>query len=119
MLDTDYWLPITVYHYLWLKQHHVISSDDKNLVEALKRDDRSAIDTIFLKYHALLCRISFRIVNDADEAKDVVQEVLIKLWRNRRALTIDYSLEAYLKRPVVNTSLNRIESKKRFTTLDP
>ena len=96
----------------------MIPADEKNLIEALRRDDRSAIDTIFLKYHTLLCRISFRIVNETDEAKDVVQDVFIKLWRNRRELRIDYSLEAYLKRAVVNTSLNRIESKKRFTTLD-
>jgi RNA polymerase sigma-70 factor, ECF subfamily len=97
----------------------VVSADERNLIAALRRDDRSAIDTIFLTYHARLCRISFRIVGDADEAKDVVQEVFIKLWRNRNELNIDYSLEAYLKRAVINTSLNRIESKKRFTSLDP
>jgi RNA polymerase sigma-70 factor, ECF subfamily len=97
----------------------VISTDERNLLEALRRNDRSAIDTIFKRHHAALCRISFRITNDADEAKDVVQEVFIKLWRNRTELSIDYSLEAYLRRAVVNTSLNRIESKKRFTSLDP
>ena len=93
-------------------------SDEKNLIAQLKADDRSAINTIFLKYHGLLCRISLRIVSNPEEAKDVVQEVFIKLWRNRKELNIQYSLEAYLKRAVVNTSLNHIESKNRFTSLD-
>ena len=97
----------------------MISSDERNLIEALKQSDRSAINTIFLKYHSLLCRISFRIVNDAEEAKDVVQEVYIKLWRNRKEISISYSLEAYLKRAVINTSLNHVERKKKFTFLDP
>ena len=93
--------------------------DEKNLIALLKADDHSAINTIFLKYHVLLCRISLRIVSNPEEAKDVVQEVFIKLWRNRKELNIQYSLEAYLKRAVVNTSLNHIEGKKRFTSLDP
>jgi len=96
----------------------VTISDEKNLIAQLKADDRSAINTIFLKYHGLLCRISLRIVSNPEEAKDVVQEVFIKLWRNRKELNIQYSLEAYLKRAVVNTSLNHIESKNRFTSLD-
>ncbi len=94
------------------------TSDEKNLIALLKEDDRSAINTIFLKYHVLLCRISVRIVSDPEEAKDVVQEVFIKLWRNRKELNIQYSLEAYLKRAVVNTSLNHIESKNKFTSLN-
>jgi len=92
-------------------------ASDENLIPALKRDDRSAINTIFLKHHAMLCRISFRIINDPDEAKDIVQDVFIKLWQKRQELNIHYSLEAYLKKAVVNTSLNRIESKRKFVSL--
>lgn len=96
----------------------MIPSNDQNLIKSLQQNDRSAIDTIFLKYHSLLCRVSLRIVNDTEAAKDVVQEVFIKLWRNRKELSITVSLEAYLKRAVVNTSLNYIESKKKFTSID-
>lgn len=96
----------------------MIPSNDQNLIRLLQQNDRSAIDSIFLNYHSFLCRVSFRIVNDTEAAKDVVQEVFIKLWRNRKELDIRYSLEAYLKRAVVNTSLNYVESKKRFTPLD-
>jgi len=96
----------------------VIPSDERSLVAALKQNDRSAINSIFLKYHALLCRVSFHLVQDREDAKDVVQEVFIKLWRNRKEINISHSLEAYLKRAVVNTSLNHIESKKKFISLD-
>jgi RNA polymerase sigma-70 factor (ECF subfamily) len=96
----------------------VATIDEKQLIQALQGDGKSAMQSIFNRYHALLCRVSYRIVNDKDEAQDVVQEVFIKLWRNRKELTITYSLEAYLKRAVVNTSLNLVERKRKFKSLD-
>ena len=92
------------------------TQDEKILVAALKQSDRSAVDAIFLKYHALLCRVAFRILGDVEESKDVVQEVFIKLWQNRVELNIQFSLEAYLRRAVINTALNRLESKRRVST---
>lgn len=70
---------------------------------------------LFEAYHAQLCQVSYRIVQDPEEAKDVVQEVFIKLWKNRQALQLHTSLLAYLRRAVVNTSLNWLEKQKRFT----
>ncbi len=96
----------------------VISLEEKNLIDAVRKNDHSAVSAIFLNYHSILCRVSFRMVGDADEAKDVVQKVFIKLWKNRDQLNITISLEAYLKRAVVNTSLNHLESKKKFLSLD-
>jgi RNA polymerase sigma-70 factor, ECF subfamily len=96
----------------------VTTDEEANLIAALKLGDRLALGAIFRKYHSVLCRISFRILNDTDEAKDIAQQVFIKLWQNRNALSITYSLEAYLKKAALNASLNRIESKKRFEPLD-
>jgi len=93
----------------------VISPEEANLIAALKKSDRAVVREIFLRYHAVLCRVSFRIVNDKEEAKDVVQEVFIKVWQHRESLNIEFSLEAYLRRAVVNTSLNRMESRRKFT----
>lgn len=108
----------TLFPFFDSKEVLVIPLEEKNLILALKQNDRSAINTIFLKYHVVLCRISFRIINDEDEAKDAVQEVFIKLWQKRRDLTIDFSLEAYLKRAVINSSLNHLERMRRVTSLN-
>jgi len=96
----------------------LISGEEKQLIDALKRQDREALRVIFTRYHARLCRVSQRIVNDPDEAKDVVQDVFIKLWENSHRLHIEHSFEAYLRRAVVNTSLNHLERKSRQSPLD-
>lgn len=95
----------------------MISGEEKQLIDGLKRQDRGVLRVIFERYHAGLCRASHRIVNDPDEAKDVVQEVFIKLWENSHRVQIEHSLEAYLRRAVVNTSLNHLERKSRQSTV--
>jgi RNA polymerase sigma factor (sigma-70 family) len=92
----------------------VITADEKRLIFLLQQDNTAAVEEIFARYHAALCQVSYRMVQDQDEAKDIVQEVFFKLWKNRKNLTIQSSLFAYLKRAVVNTSLNSLEKQKRF-----
>ena len=96
----------------------MISENEKLLVTALQQDDQSAMKTIFQNYHAGLCRVSFKITGDSDTAKDVVQDVFLKLWQNRKSLNIQVSLEFYLKRAVVNTTLNVLERTKRKSSLE-
>jgi RNA polymerase sigma-70 factor (ECF subfamily) len=86
---------------------------EKYLLSLLKSDDKSALRTLFEAYHVSLCSISYRLIRDRDAAKDVVQEVFIKFWNNRQSIEITSSLTAYLKRSVINTSLNYLEKTQR------
>jgi RNA polymerase sigma-70 factor (ECF subfamily) len=89
--------------------------DEKHFAELLRKDDLSAIKYIFDAYHPALCLLAYRILKDTDQAKDVVQDVFIKLWGNKHNLEITGSLKAYLKKATVNTALNAVRSSKRFT----
>lgn len=83
---------------------------ENELIALLKINDQEALKRLFDLYHHSLCLLAIKIVRDKDQAKDIVQEVFIKLWKNRERLEITGSLLAYLKRATVNTSLNYIES---------
>jgi RNA polymerase sigma-70 factor, ECF subfamily len=65
-----------------------------------------------MHYHEKLCRVAYRVVRDADKSKDIVQDVFVKLWIKRESLQIHSSLEAYLKRAVVNSSINALQEVK-------
>ncbi len=91
----------------------MISQNEKEILALLKRDNPSGLKLLFEEYHGSLCLLAYRMVADRDIAKDVVQEVFIKLWGNRQKLDITYSLSAYLKRSVINTALNYLEKDKR------
>lgn len=95
------------------KEFDVIDRDEKELLVLIKNDDRSAIKILFEKYHSTLCRVAYRLLKDKDHAKDIVQEVFIKFWNNRTSIEINTSLAGYLKRSVINASLNHLEKEKR------
>jgi len=88
--------------------------NEKDLLELLRKDDPSAIKHIFDSYHPTLCMLAYRVLKDTDQAKDSVQDVFIRLWRNRQHLEITGSLAAYLKKATVNTALNVVKSRTRF-----
>lgn len=92
---------------------------ENDLIALLRHDDQKALKALFDQYHGPLCSLAYRMVQDRDQAKDIVQEVFIKLWKNRQRLEINDSLNAYLKRATINTSLNHIERVSRFTQQQP
>lgn len=57
------------------------------------------------------------MLRDSEKAKDVVQDVFLKVWNNRENLAVTNSLNAYLKRAVINATLNVIEKEKRRSFL--
>ena len=57
-----------------------------------------------------LYRFALRFLGNEDEAKDVVQEVLIKAWDRREDLAHYKSIEAWCMRLTRNMSLNKLKS---------
>ena len=53
-----------------------------------------------------------RFMQDLDEAKDIVQEIYIKLWRMRSELDKYNSVEALAMRMTRNLCLDKIKLKK-------
>jgi RNA polymerase sigma-70 factor (ECF subfamily) len=90
------------------------SDTDQHLLELLKTGDGRALERIFAQYHPSLCASAYRVVQNRDAARDVVQEVFIRLWHGRATLQITHSLQAYLHRSVVNGALRHLEKTQRI-----
>lgn len=58
----------------------------------------------------------YRVTPDEHLAQDLVQEVLYELWRKRDQLNISTSLRAYLKRAVLNRTLNHLRDNRKWST---
>jgi RNA polymerase sigma factor (sigma-70 family) len=63
-----------------------------------------------------LFRFAFRLLGSSEEAKDVVQEVFIKVWNGRENMTEIENMEAWCMRITKNLSLDRLRSKQRRAT---
>ncbi len=86
--------------------------DEKLLVTHLKSGDRHAFASIYEKYHRQIHMIAIKYLKDEALAKDIVQEIFIKLWTYRENLKEELSLKGFLIRSVHNLVLNTIRNKK-------
>lgn len=67
---------------------------------------------VFLEYFQPLCHLSSYYLEDQDEAKEVVQEVFVKLWEVKETLNQDSNIRNYLFTLVKNNSLNLLKRKQ-------
>lgn len=83
------------------------------IVEKIQSGDQRAFEKMFYAYYSKLCVFSNSHVKSLDVARDVVQEVFIKIWDNHEEFEIRHSLKGYLYQAVRNQSLNYIEKSKQ------
>jgi RNA polymerase sigma-70 factor (ECF subfamily) len=88
------------------------SSQDLNLFQAIRNNDRQAFEKVFRHSYRPLTAYAFRYVRDLPAAENIVQDVFLRLWQNRHELVITTSLEHYLFRAVRNHSLNHLDKAK-------
>ena len=82
--------------------------DDRRLLERLRRDDTTAFDEIFRTWYAPLVRMADAMVHSRAIAEELVQDVLLELWRRRAQLAPDGSPQAYLFQSTRNRALNHL-----------
>lgn len=82
---------------------------DSELMKRLRKGDRTAFKQIFNRYEKKLLFYTMAIVKSKGQAKDIVQETLIKLWMNRQKLDSNQSLSGYLHTIARNMSLNHLK----------
>lgn len=50
----------------------------------------------YVKYYAVIYRLAFKCLGNAQDAEDVMQEVYLRLWKNRDSLPEIENMQAYL-----------------------
>lgn len=90
----------------------------QELIEACKSGDRKAQFDIYRNYYKAMYNTSLRIVNDTAEAEDVIQEAFLDAFRRIGSYTGDGSFGSWLKRIVVNRSLDTLKKKREMLPID-
>lgn len=66
-----------------------------------------------------LYRLSLRLMNNSNDAEDVVQEVYLKIWNMQDKLDEILNIEAFMMTITRNLCLDKLKSKKnKFLTLN-
>ncbi|MCT4601448.1 MAG: RNA polymerase sigma-70 factor [Marinifilum sp.] len=70
-------------------------------------------ESVFKKNFTSLVTFAMTIVDSQEIAEDIVQEVFIKIWENKKNTTFHKTLKGYLFISVKNSCLNHLKREKR------
>ena len=83
------------------------------IIEKCKQNNRLAQMQLYNQYCNGMYIVANRFVKDAAEAEDVVQEAFIKAFAKLHQYKAEVTFGAWLKRIVVNKSIDYLKSKKQ------
>ncbi len=85
--------------------------DTKN-TQASHQETEQRFEAVFKAWFVRLVVYADRLVNDREDARELVQDVFLKVWDKRFELPLDDSLKAYLFRSVRNACFNFLQHKR-------
>ena len=84
-----------------------------DIIEKCKQNDRKAQLQLYSQYCDGMYLVAKRFVKDSMEAEDIVQEAFIKAFSKLHQYKAEVTFGAWLKRIVINKSIDLLKSKKK------
>lgn len=90
---------------------------DEELVNRHINGDAFAFEEIVSKYEKLVYSICYRMFNNSEDAKDVSQEVFLKIYKNMEKAIGKGSFKAWICRIANNACIDELRKRKNKKTL--
>ncbi|WP_416148693.1 RNA polymerase sigma factor [Salipaludibacillus sp. HK11] len=91
--------------------------DDLQLYERVQEKDKSALEALYDKYERLLYSFSYKMVKDPEVAEEIVQEVMIKLWKGTGTYSPKYGkFSSWLLTVTRHTSIDYLRKQQKVST---
>lgn len=87
------------------------------LIEECRKGNSKAQFRLYNQYSKAMFNLAYRILNNREDAEDIVQEAFIECFRNLGSFRFESTFGAWLKKILVNKCINQIKKKKIDLTL--
>jgi RNA polymerase sigma-70 factor, ECF subfamily len=86
--------------------------NEEKLIRAGQRGDQEAVETLFRRYQRPLFQTALRVLGNAEEAEDALQDGFLSAFRNLKRFEGRSQFSTWLTRIVINAALMRRRSAK-------
>jgi len=90
--------------------------NDSDWLKKMSKDDMDAFSYIFRKYYKDLVLFGGAYLANRQTCEDIVQNIFLRLWGNRKNISIETSLKSFLLKSVQNACLDELRHKKIIRT---
>lgn len=92
--------------------------NEKELKIELKKGNEKALSFLIDTYHQPLCNYVYSLSNDFDGAKDIVQNIFIRLWEKREKIKAINSLKNFLYKCCYNEFISQYRKDKKILAFE-
>lgn len=89
-----------------------VEPDDRQLVESVRSGQQDAFEQLVRRKTSKVYALCYRIIGNAEDAKDISQLVFIKLWENIEKYDPKYAFDTWLYRMVTNVAIDFIRNRQ-------
>ena len=97
---------------LMIPTRESIEPDDRQLVDEIRGGNSSAFETLVRRKTSKVYALCYRVIGNAEDAKDISQLVFIKLWENLEKYDPQYAFDTWLYRMVTNVAIDFMRNKQ-------
>lgn len=91
---------------------------NQELIEKVIENDRKAQFQLFELTKRLVYSLAFRILNDEDEAQDVLQDTYVEVFQNLKKLAHHEALIGWMKTITIRKAIKKSKKKIHFEPLE-
>lgn len=95
-----------------MPNHQPVELDDRQLVQTIREGDTDAFEQLVRRKTSKVYALCYRIIGNAEDAKDISQLVFIKLWENLEKYDPQYAFDTWLYRMVTNVAIDFLRNKQ-------
>jgi RNA polymerase sigma-70 factor (ECF subfamily) len=85
---------------------------DTELLERLKRGDEGALTDLADTYSSKIYQLAFRYLRNKEDAEEITQDVLFKVYRKVGAFRGDSALSSWIYRITFNAAMSRLRTAR-------
>ncbi|HJR19840.1 MAG TPA: RNA polymerase sigma factor [Actinomycetota bacterium] len=86
---------------------------DATLVEAARRGDPEAFESLLERTHKAVYGLVYRLVGNHEDAADVMQETYLRIWRSLRSYRGEAAFETWAYRIAANAAMTYLKRRGR------
>ena len=92
--------------------------DIVNIIKEVKSGNKTAFKNLVEEYQEYAFRMAFRILSNEEDAKDVVQDSFIKIWKSVNSFDAKLKFTTWMYKIVINCAIDKLRSSKSKNTIN-
>lgn len=94
------------------------TTQDRQLIARLQAGDETAVQDLADRYRPRIAQLAMRYMKNREDAEEVTQDVLMKVYRKVDAFRGDSALSSWIYRITFNTAMSRLRTNRAERAAD-